>query len=248
MEDYLLEETIPKRPKESASHIVVQARMGSTRLPGKVLLPLGSSSVLSFLLERLASLSVPITLATTALQKDDVVEHCGREFGVAVFRGSEEDVLDRFWGAAGNVDAIVRITADCPLSDPEIISRALDLFYHLNVDYLSNTLHRTYPRGLDVEIFTRKTLEIAAQESSSPYDREHVTSYITSHPERFCLANFIDSEDLHDWRLTVDTKEDLDLVRSVVEKGPRSYLQLKEILKQNPRWKKINERVEQKGK
>jgi len=240
MKDFLLEKTVPKRPKEVSPCILVQARTGSTRLPGKVLLPLGKTSMLAFLVERLKPTSIPITIATTVLEKDDLIVQCGNECSVPVFRGSEEDVLDRFYKAANTFDTIIRITADCPLTDPDIITKALDLFYHLKVDYLSNTLERTYPRGLDVEIFSFKSLEKAAAAATSLYDREHVTSYITSHPDQFQLANFIDKEDMHDWRLTVDTKEDLDLVRRLVEQGVGSYLELKEILKKNPEWKKIN--------
>jgi spore coat polysaccharide biosynthesis protein SpsF len=247
MKDFLLEEIVPKRPAGNYPCILIQARMGSTRLPGKVLLPLGKRSMLAFLLKRLRSLSLPIIVATTLLEKDDAIVRCGKECGVSIFRGSEEDVLDRFYKVAGKFETIIRITADCPLTDPDIIIKALDLFYHLKVDYLSNTLNRTYPRGLDVEIFSFKALEKAATEASSLYDREHVTSYITSHPDQFHLANFIDSEDMHEWRLTVDTKEDLELVRKVVESEPGSYLQLKEILKQNPEWKKVNKRIQQKG-
>ncbi len=246
MKDFLLEETIPKRPKGTSPGILIQARMGSTRLPGKVLMLLGKTSMLAFLLERLKPISIPITIATTVLEKDDAIVQCGKACGLSIVRGSEEDVLDRFYKAADTFDSIVRITSDCPLTDPAIVAKALDLFYHLKVDYLSNTIHRTYPRGLDVEIFSFKSLEKAAKEATSLYDREHVTSYINSHPDQFRLANFIDSEDMHEWRLTVDTKEDLELVRRIVKKGAGSYFRLKEILNQHPEWKRVNEQIRQK--
>jgi len=245
----LLDDTVPKRPEGLSPLIVVQARMGSTRLPGKVLKSLGERSMLAFLLDRLSQITpfVPVIVATTSDPRDEETVRCTDECGVAHFCGSEEDVLDRFYRSSFGADTVIRITADCPLSDPVLISKALDLFYHIGVDYLSNTLNRTYPRGFDVEIFSRKALEEAFQKASSLSDREHVTGFITSNSDLFSLANFVDNEDMHDWRLTVDTKEDLALLRRIVaEDRCGSYRQIKELLRLHPEWKKINEFVKQK--
>lgn len=167
--EFSLTDPIPRRPISSRPVVIVQARMRSTRLPGKVLRPLQGIPMVQRLLERLSSLgkTVPVILATTKHSTDSILAALAHRRGVRVFRGSEEDVLDRFASAIAGVpaDAIVRLTADCPLIDPTMVDRALDLFYHLKVDYLSNTLHRTYPRGFDIEIISRTALECADREA-----------------------------------------------------------------------------------
>ena len=248
--EYLLEKTVPRRPSFFRSVIVVQARMGSTRLPGKVLLPLNGVPMVQRLLERLSSLAVPMILATTEQPSDSVMTPIAQQFGATLFRGSEEDVLDRFAKAAAGTpaDAIVRITADCPLTDPAMVDRALDLFYQLRGDYLSNTLHRTYPRGFDIEVVSRTALMTAAREAKEPIDREHVTPYIYGHLERFACAGFVSSEDLHSWRLTVDTKDDAMLVEKVLSEvtGLFRYEDVREVLRRHPEWRNINSHVKQK--
>ena len=248
--EYQLGTTVPKRPASSRSVIVVQARMSSTRLPGKVLLPLQGTPMVQHLLERLSTLAVPVILATSGQPADSVLVPVAKRAGAALFRGSEEDVLGRFAQAvaATPADAIVRITADCPLTDPAMIDQALDLFYFLGVDYLSNALHRTYPRGFDVEVVSRTVLMTADREAKEPSDREHVTPYIYRRSERFTCANFVSNEDLHSWRLTVDTKDDAALVEKVLSelKGLFGYEEVRDVLLRHPEWQKINAHVKQK--
>jgi spore coat polysaccharide biosynthesis protein SpsF len=251
-EEYLLERSVPHRPSSSRPVILVQARMGSTRLPGKVMLPLAGVPMVQRLLERLSSLksNVPVILAIPDKPADFVLVPVAQRLGVRVFSGSEEDVLDRFASAVAHdqVDAIVRLTADCPLIDPAMVDRALDLFYHLQVDYLSNTLHRTYPRGFDIEIVSRAAFMSAAREAKELRDREHVTPFILEHPERFTCACFIAKDDLSSWRLTVDTKDDVALVERVLSEltGPFSYEMVREVLLRHPEWQCMNAHVKQK--
>ena len=251
--EYILTDSIPRRPVSSRPVIVVQARMASTRLPGKVLRPLQGIPMVQRLLERLSSLgeAVPVILATTKHSTDSVLAALAHRCGVRVFRGSEEDVLGRFASAIADVpaDAVVRLTADCPLIDSAMVDRALDLFYHLNVDYLSNTLHRTYPRGFDIEIISRTALLCADKEAQENKDREHVTPFIYEHPERFSCACFITEDDMSSWRLTVDTKDDEKLVDKVFlcATGPFRYEEIRTVLREHPQWQHINAHVKQKG-
>jgi spore coat polysaccharide biosynthesis protein SpsF len=138
---------------------------------------------------------------------------------VPYFRGLETDVLDRYYQAAKAffADIIVRITSDCPLIDPEIIDIVIRAFLDNRVDYASNTLTSTYPRGLDVEVFSFLALEKAWQEASADYERVHVTPYLYQHPEIFRLLSIASEEDSSCYRLTVDTQEDLDLIRIIYE-------------------------------
>jgi spore coat polysaccharide biosynthesis protein SpsF len=250
--EYSLYDFIPRRSPASRPAIIVQARMGSTRLPGKVMMLMNGTPMLQGMLERLISLQsfAILILATTQSPREQPLVDIASKLGVQVFRGSEEDVLDRYAQAVEDTpaDAIVRLTSDCPLIDAAMIDKALDLFYHLHPDYLSNTLHRTYPRGFDMEIFSRKALEIAAKEAVLPSDREHVTLYVVSHPEQFHLVNFVSDEDLSQWRLTVDTKDDFTLVEQVLSNlGKKcTYAEIKTLLHTHPEWLKINAHVKQK--
>lgn len=251
-EEYLLERSVPQRPPSSRPVIVVQARMSSTRLPGKVMLPLAGVPMVQRLLERLSSLkgNVPVILAISDKPSDTVMVPIAQSLGVRVFFGSEEDVLDRFASAVADVpaDAIVRLTADCPLNDPAMVDRALDLFYHLGVDYLSNTLRRTYPRGFDIEIVSRSALMAAAREAKKVREREHVTPFILEHPERFRCACFIAKDDLSSWRLTVDTKDDAALVEKVLSEltGLFTYEMVRAVLLRHREWQRMNAHVQQK--
>jgi spore coat polysaccharide biosynthesis protein SpsF len=242
--EYILSNFIPKPPLHFQPLIIVQARMGSTRLPGKVMMPLEGLPLIEGLLKRLFFAHVPIVLATSVFPEDNVLVSVADKLGVSAFQGSEDDVLDRFYQVtkSRHVDAIVRITADCPLTDPDMIVRALNCFYASNVDYLSNTIRRTYPKGLDIEIFRTTALAEAAEKAKSPYEREHVTPYILSHPKRFVLANFVGDSDLSSWRLTVDTKDDYELITMVMARlhGQTSYDSLKTILALHPEWQLLN--------
>lgn len=198
---------------------VVQARTGSTRLPGKVLAELCGRPMLAFLLERLVSLHVDhLVVATSDLVQDDPVADAARRRGVDVVRGSESDVLDRFLRAldAYPADVVVRLTADCPLSDPAIIEAAIDLRAATGADYASNSLLRTFPVGLDVEVVSTDALREAAAEATDAAEREHVMPFIYRRPERYRLAALRTPALAATQRWTVDTPADLERVRSIV--------------------------------
>jgi spore coat polysaccharide biosynthesis protein SpsF len=199
---------------------IVQARMGSTRLPGKVLADLCGRPMLEHLLLRLRTAPVDaIVVATTTLAEDDPLAEWVRASGLAhVYRGSAADVLDRFHHAAllHPCELVVRVTADDPLKAPELIAEAISwLERDAQLDYCSNTLHPTYPEGLDIEVVRARTLAVAHAEAKLPSEREHVTPFIWSRPERFRLHNFRYTADLSQWRWTVDKPQDLALMRAV---------------------------------
>ena len=167
--------------------IVVQARSGSSRLPGKVLMPLAGRTVLAHVIERcLATEGVDVVCcAVPAGDADDAVTGEAVRCGAKVFRGSEADVLDRYWRAARalGIDVIMRITADCPLIDPEVCAAVLRLRAETDADYACNNMPPTWPHGLDCEAITFKWLERSTREATQPYEREHVTQYVRNHPE-----------------------------------------------------------------
>ncbi len=200
----------------------IQARMTSTRLPGKVLMPAVGRPLLALMIERLqrAERVDDIVVATTEDAASDPIEALARELGVGCFRGSEDDVLGRVLGAAraAGADLIVETTGDCPLIDPAVVDRVVAAFQEGGVDYCSNILERTYPRGLDTQVFPTAVLAEVDRLTQDPADREHVSLYIYEHPERFRLRNVASSRpDSAELRLTVDTPEDLRLVRAVFE-------------------------------
>jgi spore coat polysaccharide biosynthesis protein SpsF len=199
--------------------VIIQARMGSTRLPGKVLLDLGGQTVLSRVVRRTqqSKRTQEILVATTDLAQDAaIVAECDR-LHVSCFRGSEQDVLQRYYGAAMScaADAVVRITSDCPLIDPDVMDETIRVFEDERADYASNVNPRRFPRGLDAEVFTVAVLERAWREAREPYQREHVTPYIYNHPETFHIASNIGKDDYSEHRWTLDTPEDLNLMRAI---------------------------------
>ena len=237
---------------------IVQARMTSTRLPGKILRPILGRPMLALLVERLqrARRLDGVVVATTVRPTDDPVEALTRQLGVGCFRGSEDDVLDRVVRAARAFDAelIVEITGDCPLIDPGVIDELVDTFAAHDVDYVSNVLERTYPRGLDTQVFPTRVLEEVARLTQDPVDREHVSLYIYAHPERFRLLNVASGlpADAAALRLTVDTIEDLDLIRTVYEElyPLRPDFRLADVLslfEERPSLRDINRDVQQKA-
>lgn len=197
--------------------------MGSTRLPGKVLKRLSGRTVLEHVVRRVRACEDldAVVVATSEAPNDDPVAGVAQRCGAEVFRGSENDVLGRFLGAARETraDVIVRITADCPLLDPQVLKEVYRRFRESEgADYVSNTLARTYPRGLDVEVMSAAALERAHAEARKPYEREHVTPFIYGHPELFTLENVAwDRGDfaLHRW--TLDTSEDFAFIEAVYE-------------------------------
>lgn len=199
---------------------IIQARMGSTRLPGKVLADIEGRPLIDHVINR--TRAAPnlhaVIVATTTNAEDDVLADYLRGRSVEVFRGSEQDVLSRYFECAktSNSDVIVRVTADDPLKDPAVIARALTLLLgDPTLDYCSNTLTLTYPEGLDIEVVTMKALARAHAEAKLPSEREHVTPYIWKNPDLFKLHNFTHTEDLSAWRLTVDRPQDLELMRKI---------------------------------
>ena len=203
---------------------IIQARMGSTRLPGKVIRVLGDRTVLAHVIGRASEARGVdgVVVATTESVSDQAVVDEAVRAGAGVFRGSELDVLARYQGAATTFGAerIVRITSDCPLLDPDLLGRMLTEFdlagrSDAPLDYMSNALERTFPRGLDAEVFTRAALERAFHEASRPYEREHVTPYLYEHPELFRLRAFRGPADHSHYRLTLDTHEDWALLSAI---------------------------------
>jgi len=198
---------------------IVQARMSSTRLPGKVLAPIEGRSMLARVCRRAARASRidDLVVATSSCPQDDPVAAECRSLGLPCFRGSEQDVLDRYYQAAKahGAEAVVRITADCPLIDPGLIDDVVTAMLEHKPDYASNVLQRTYPRGLDTEIATLDALQRAWQEAAHPYQRVHVMPYFYENPQRFRLHSVTGAEDLSRYRWTVDSPEDLALVRAV---------------------------------
>ena len=197
---------------------IVQARMGSTRLPDKVMKPIGGVPMIELLLARLAK-SEKIDQIVLATSTDDrntpLVEHV-ESLGYTCVRGSETDVLQRYLFAARQVqaDVVVRITGDCPLIDPHFVDQAIRDYQSKNIDYLSNTAPATYPDGLDTEVFSLQALERAGQESQDPFDHEHVTPYLRK-PGLFKTSELTYSEDLSGLRWTVDEPADFKVVSQV---------------------------------
>jgi spore coat polysaccharide biosynthesis protein SpsF len=212
--------------------IIAQARMSSTRLPGKTLMDLGGKPVVDHVIARAraARLADDVWVATTTDATDDVLVAHLDAAGVPYVRGSLEDVLARYVQAAedSRADTIVRITCDCPLIDPEVIDATIAAFREPpEVDYCGNTLRRTYPIGMDTEVLSRAALERAHAEAMQPHEREHVTPYLYQHPELFRLRN-VEAPEWATWpelRLTVDEAADLEMLQAVVTQvGPDAPL------------------------
>lgn len=213
--------------------VIVQARMGSTRLPGKVMLDLGGRPMIDLLLERLARAELvdEVVVATTTDRSDDgLVSHLSA-LGYSVHRGSPTDVLDRYHQAAraASADVVVRVTGDCPLIDPQLVDSVIRTFNNAGVDYASNVGPPTFPDGLDTEVFSFAALERAAREATAGFDREHVTPYLRE-PGRFSAVNVAGSSNLSAQRWTVDEASDLEVVRAVVKHfAPRTDFGFEEV-------------------
>ncbi len=204
----------------------VQARMGSSRLPGKVLKRVGKDTLIEFMFKRL-KLSKKINqifLATSDHSENNSLCDIAKRNNVEVYRGDENNVLNRFYRMAKfyNAKNIIRITADCPLIDPEMIDEMIDVFFEKDYDYLSNTMPPTYPDGLDIEIFKFNALEDAYINVSKTYDKEHVTPYIRNN-KKIKIGNFKNSKDYSHLRWTVDEKEDLIVVKNIISSFKFSY-------------------------
>lgn len=234
--------------------IVIQARMGSTRLPGKILMPAKDKSMFQVQIDRLKSIGYPIYIATTTSISDDQIVSFANKNSIPVFRGDENNVLSRYYGCAKefNLDLIVRLTSDCPLLDTELIKQGIEQYtaagdYNI---YLSNTIERTYPRGFDFEIFSSHLLEQAYEEVIDDFDKEHVTPYIWKNKSGVVkivqIKNDTDSSNL---RITLDTHEDYQLIKILIEEYNADGLNGEGIIKllnQHPELVSINQHIEQK--
>lgn len=201
---------------------ILQARMSSTRLPNKVLMPILGRPMLALQLERLKrckSFSDLVVATSTEAADAPLAEMCARE-GVACFRGDLNDVLDRFVAAARpySPDIVVRLTGDCPLADPSLIDEIVTAFAASELDYLSNCEPATYPDGLDVEVLRFSSLETAWREAVLPSHREHVTPFVRRQPQRFKVGNKEAGQDRSGMRWTVDEPQDFEFVSKVYER------------------------------
>lgn len=202
--------------------VVVQARTGSSRFPRKVLADLDGQTMLGFMLDRIVPLAddpgTTLVVATSDERTDDAVATVAGSKGIAVVRGSERDVLGRFQKALVEhpADIVVRLTGDCPLMDPAVVRGVLDVHRASGADYTSNTLARTFPDGLDVEVMASDALIWAGEHATVADEREHVTPHLQRHPRRFQLAQHVDAGLAGDERWTVDTPQDLDMIRAAV--------------------------------
>lgn len=200
---------------------IVQARTGSTRLPGKALVEVASRPLLAWVLERaqaIAGLDI-VALATTTAPQDRELLPLAAEMHIPAFTGSVDDVLDRYYQVGCQLDCstVMRLTGDCPLLDPGVSAQVLQRYLRGGVDYVSNSNPPTFPHGLDTEVFSFEALAIAHREAELKTEREHVTQFIRRRPDRFRIANVSAPADLSQHRWAVDHPEDLDFVRSVYE-------------------------------
>jgi spore coat polysaccharide biosynthesis protein SpsF len=236
----------------------IEARMTSSRLPGKVLMPAADKPMLEHLINRLRA--VPsidgVVLATTVNDADDRLELFAKSMNIACYRGSEDDVMNRVIEAAGSMkaDVVVGITGDCPIIDPQIVEQCIRIFNANNVDYLSNGHVRSYPDGMDTQVYWLEALKRSAMMTNTPLDHEHVTLHIRNNPKIFSSINIISPPESYwpELGLTLDEYSDYELLKRIIEYfdssnplfGCRDVVQL---LKKMPDWVAINQAVVRKG-
>ena len=236
----------------------IEARMSSSRLPGKVLLPAAGKPMLQHLLERLKQVNslADIVLATSVSKPDDVLETFANEVGLSCFRGSEEDVLSRVIDAAeyAGAEVIVEISGDCPLIDPELISQCIEIHKHNKVDFVSNASISSYPGGMDVSIFSLDVLKKSEEMVKDSLHREHVCLNIVEHPEIFSHLNVIAPPKLYwpELHVVLDELDDYELIHHLIEQlsGQDPYFDCYQIInyiKSNPEIRQINSKVNRKG-
>jgi spore coat polysaccharide biosynthesis protein SpsF len=236
----------------------VEARMTSTRLPGKVLLDAGGQPMLAHLINRLKS--VPsldeIVLATTINQTDNILEEFSQKMKIGCYRDSEDDVMSRVIGAAEsvNADIVVEITGDCPIIDPEIIEQAIRVYRENDVDYVSNAHVRSYPDGMDVQVFSLEVLKRSSIMTSDPLDHEHVTLHIRNNPEIFSRIHLVSPPETHwpELGLTLDDPSDYELLKNIIHHFEKSnpFFSCRDVvslLRNKPEWVEINKAVVRKG-
>tara|TARA_B100000963_G_scaffold357681_1_gene380467 strand:- start:2351 stop:3085 length:735 start_codon:yes stop_codon:yes gene_type:complete len=232
---------------------IIQARMGSSRLPNKVLMEIDGKTSLKFMIDRVTKSKYieKIIIATTTNERDKVIVDFCINNNILYYCGSENDVLDRYYQASKNNDVttIVRLTSDCPLIDPDQIDKTIELYFDKGVNYAANAVPpevKKYPDGSDVEVFSFKDLTRAWTETKNIKDREHVTFYFWKRNKNFTTAMLDNKYNWGKYRITVDYKEDIDLVRQIVKKlkDQKKFGTTKEIieiLESNPELIKINE-------
>ena len=236
--------------------MIVQARMTSTRLPGKVLKQVLGKPLLEYQIERLRRVKLvdAFLIAATVNDTDEPIVELCRRLSVPLFRGPEDDVLARYHGAAAaqHADTVVRVTSDCPIIDPAVIDETIR--YYLDgqgdYDYASNGLERSYPLGMDTEVFSFRALHEAFVEARDPAEREHVTAFIYRRPQRYRLGNVALAPNQAHHRWTVDTAEDFELISRIISTlHPRqpqfSMSDVLNLLQANPDWVAINAHVQQ---
>lgn len=215
---------------------IIQARMSSTRLPGKVMLNIDEKDpIIYYVIKQISEsrLCDQIVIATTTLPEDEEIVKFAKDMNVSCFRGSVEDCLDRYYQCAKefSLSTIVRITCDNPLIDPTLIDDAIKLFNSEKYDYVTNCRERTFPQGTEVEIFSFNALEKAWKEAKKYSEREHVTPYFYNNPDQFKIFNIRNNENLSHLRWTVDRKEDLEFIKNIVSKIKKSPILMSDILK-----------------
>lgn len=236
----------------------IEARMTSSRLPGKPLLTAAGAPMLEHLVRRLKA--VPsidaIVLATTVNAADAPLVELGGRLGISVFRGDENDVMQRVIDAAASAgaDVVVEITGDCPIIDPEIVEQTIRMFKTHQADYVSNAHVRSYPDGMDTQVFTLDTLKRSAQMTDDPLDHEHVTLHIRNHPEMFTHVHLVAPPEIHwpELGLTLDERSDYELLKKIIEHFDAhnplfSCLDAVRFLRQFPEFAEINKDVARKG-
>ena len=233
---------------------IIQARCGSTRFPNKVFALIDGKPLLWHVVNRLkyATKIDDIIVATTVSEKDDKIEEWCRENNVHCFRGSEENVLNRYYSAseAFPSDYVVRITADDPFKEPKVIDAVITKLIEEGYDHVTNNLPPSFPEGLDCEAFKKSALDRSEKEAETAFEREHVTQYIYHHPEIFRIGNVSHDEDLSYLRWTIDKDVDFEMVlavyahRNPANKGILLMDEILDILRANPEIAKINSEVE----
>ena len=231
---------------------IIQARMGSSRLPKKIMLPILGKPVLEHMINRVkkAKKLEDIIVATSENKEDDIIEKFCIDQKLKYFRGSENDVLSRYYEAAKkfSVNTIVRLTSDTPLLDPKIIDYVISKYQEGEYDFVSNffPLPRTYPDGYNIEVFSKNVLEIAHKKAQKPSDREHVTTFITMQPDKFTKYRLDTEKDFSKYRLNLDYIEDFKLIKAVFEEFKDKEFDLRDIinwLDDNPEILKINSHI-----
>jgi spore coat polysaccharide biosynthesis protein SpsF len=237
----------------------IEARMTSTRLPKKVLMEIEGRSILYLIVERLKQIESidEIVLATTTNDTDDVLVEFAKSAEINCFRGSEDDVMGRVLGAAEsvNADVVVEICGDCPLIDPNLIDQLIEIYKSNNVDYVANNLVRSYPIGMDTQVFNVSSLKKSYEMTDHPLDREHVTRHIRNNPDIFKQLSVVAPKNIRypDFSVTLDETKDFELISKIVKyfnshnKPVFSCLEMIEAMKENSDWGEINKDVRRKG-